>query len=455
MIDSALQRLRLALALGDQEREQRLRPALDADPELVVAAQCLAADQLLAVVQARQVDAVLLAWGLHRLSEDVVAQLDRSGLPWVLLAPAEDFERWQARRGVVLPLDADAATVRAGIKAAMRGDRLLVQRERPRTEPSIPGPRQELQNSEFSVIAIAGGHGSPGRTTLAINLAAALGAVAPTILVDADLSSPSVLAYLDSDPSRNICTLAHAVRESAHAWGRALRDELQPLSTRSPAAQVLCGLPKPEMRSGISAGFIERLVAELAGHSRYVVLDVGAELLGIESAPSVHRAALASAHHVLLVASAELVGLWQARTELAQLERQLQLDRDRLSLVLNRYDARHHHARAEIEWHFGLAAAAVIPHDYPAAQRAVAAQRPLVLDRSSRAARAILSLAERIHQGRVHLPAEPQDRGRSDWIRRVWPSPTLPWRAARPAEARAPVISSSLTADDHDRRSAW
>ena len=54
---------------------------------------------------------------------------------------------------------------------------------------------------------------------MAINLATALGAVEPTVLIDADFASPSVAAYLDRDPSRNLCTLAHAVRESPHAWG--------------------------------------------------------------------------------------------------------------------------------------------------------------------------------------------------------------------------------------------
>src|SRR5688500_4185577 len=86
--------LRLALALGDQELEQRLRPALEAAHDLEVAAQCLAADQLLEVVQTRQVDAVVVAWGLHRLSESVLAQLERARLPMLVLVPDPDNERW-------------------------------------------------------------------------------------------------------------------------------------------------------------------------------------------------------------------------------------------------------------------------------------------------------------------------------------------------------------------------
>ena len=444
MISLEPPRLRVALALGDQEHEQRLRPALEDDPDLVVAAQCLAADQLVGIVQTRQVDAVVLAWGLHRLSEDVVRQLERSGLPLVLLVQPTDVDRWQGRRVAVLPLDADAATVRAGLHAARRGERLAVHRDR---VADTPADRHGVRPTEHSILAVAGGHGSPGRTTLAINLAVALGSVAPTVLVDADLTSPSVLAYLDRDPSRNICTLAHAVRENTQAWPRVVRDELQPLSARTPEAQVVCGLPKPEMRSSVSPSLVERLVSELSASARYLVLDVGAELLGVDGAAAVHRTALAAAHHVLLMASAELVGLWHARNALGQLERQLQIDRTRIALVLNRYDARQHHARAEIEWHLGLPAVAVIPHDYAAAQRAVADQRPLVLDSTSRAARAILGLAERVHQGRVHLPAEAPVRRPSDWLRGRWPELTLPWRAARPTTAVATA--------DAERERGW
>ena len=72
--------LRLALGLGDQELEQRLRPALDATDELTVVAQCLAADQLLQVAEARQADALLVAWSLHRLTDSLLEQLERPEL---------------------------------------------------------------------------------------------------------------------------------------------------------------------------------------------------------------------------------------------------------------------------------------------------------------------------------------------------------------------------------------
>jgi Flp pilus assembly CpaE family ATPase len=431
-----LSRLRLALGLGDQELEQRLRPALDAADDVVVVAQCLGAEQLLQVVESRQADAAVVAWSLHRLSDVVLEQLDRAGLPVVLLVPDPEDERWRARRGPVLPLEADAATIREVVLAVRRGERPFmtsVSRPRPTPEPVTLKPADAPEGPPEGIIAVAGGAGSPGRTTVAINLATALGAAAPTVLVEADLSAPALAAYLDRDPSLNLCTLAHAVRDEPRAWGPALADELQPLARHSPLGLVLCGPPKREMRTSIAPAFLERLLVELAHRYRYVVVDVGPDLLGMDAAAANHRAALSSARHVLVVSASDLVGLWHARTALDQFERQLGITRPSVSLILNRHDARYHHAQSEVAWHLGAPIAAVIPFDHQGCQRAIVEQRPLVVDGTSRASRALLGLAERVHAGKLRLAPEPARRDRSErWWQRVVPRRPAP-TSIRPA----------------------
>jgi Flp pilus assembly CpaE family ATPase len=415
--------IRLALALGDQELEQRLRPALDADDELLLAVHCLAADHVVQCVEANEVDAVVLAAGLHRLSESVLAQLEQARMPTVLLVPDIGAAATHSRRGMVLPLEVEPSTLRQAIKAAARGEHWVAPRARgPSQAAAALPPSSTTAPSDLTVLAVAGGAGSPGRTTLAINLATALGAVAPTVLVDLDCASPSVAAYLNRDPSRNVCTLAHAVREAPHAWAPALRQELQPLHPRSPAGVVLCGLPKRELRPTLTAPVLERLMGELTRRYRYVIVDVGAELLGTDPAAITHRAALGLAQHVLVVTAADLVSLWHARTVLGQLDRLLNIERERISLAINRHDVRYHHTANEIEWHLGAAAAVVIPHDYGGVQRAVAEQNPLVLDPRRPAARAILGLAERIHQGRVRLPGVESGRTQRSGWRAVMPA---------------------------------
>jgi Flp pilus assembly CpaE family ATPase len=445
--------LRLALGLGDQALEQRLRPALDATDDLLVVAQCLAADQLVQAVDARQVDAVVVAWSLHRLTDAVLAQLEVAGVPVIVLAPNPADQRWQGRAGPVLPLDVDAALLRQTLLDARRGQR-VVGRPRPAPEPVVLKAADAPSSRAMgTVLAVTGGVGSPGRTTLALNLATALGAVAPTVLVEADLSSSAVAAYLDRDPTQNVCTLAHAVREDDQSWARALADELQPLNRFSPSGVVLCGPPKREMRASIAPAFVERLVAELGCRYRWVILDVGHELLGIDTTAASHRAALASAQHVLLATACDLVGLWHARTALDQLERQLGVQRHTINLLLNRHDTRFHHDPAEVEWHLGAPVACVVPFDHAAAERAVIDQRPLIADSTSRASRSLLQFAERlIGGGPVRLPAAPAAHA----SQAAWWSRWLP-RQRRPV-ARGPISAAEslqVVAPGGRRSEAW
>jgi Flp pilus assembly CpaE family ATPase len=280
--------------------------------------------------------------------------------------------------------------------------------------------RVDRHDADFGgIIAVAGGAGSPGRTTLSINLASALGAAAPTVLVELDLCAPAAAAYLDADPSRNVCTLAHTVRDEPRLWGAALGDELQPLASASTHAVVLCGPPKREMRTSVGPALVERLIDELSQRFRWVILDIGPELVGVEVAPASHRAALARADHILLASGADFVGLWHTRMALDQLERLVGIERRRVNLILNRHDPRFHHSRQEVEWHLGTPVVAVIPFDHAGQQRAISLQRPAVLDGSSRAGRAMLVLAEGINDSKLRLPAGGSSRVQDSWWRRV------------------------------------
>jgi MinD superfamily P-loop ATPase len=415
----------VALGLGDQELEQRLRPSLESLDDLHVVAQCLAADQLLQFVSSRRVEALVVAWSLHRLTDAILDELDRPGVTLVLLVVDPSEERWRRRRGPVLALDAEPEAVHQAIVGARPGARFPA-RPVAASEPVVRKPVDQPEAGPGGVVAVAGGAGSPGRTTLAINLATALGAAAPTVLVELDLCAPAAAAYLDADPSRNLCTLAHAVRDDPHLWGPALGDELQSLFSRSTQAMLLCGPPKREMRTSLGPTLIARLIDELAHRFQWVIIDTGPELIGVETAAATHRAALARADHVLLVSAADFVGLWHTRTALEQFERLIGIERRRVNVVLNRHDARFHHSRQEVEWHLGAPVVAVIPFDHAGLQRATSEQRPAVLDPSSRSGRAMLTVAEGLHAGRPHVPLPISARARGSWWRRLLRRQTVP-----------------------------
>lgn len=410
--------LRIAAGLGDPERERRLLAVLADRDDVVIVQRCLSADQLLAGLRGDRIDAVLVASDLHRLSGERLTELEQTGVALVLLVPDPMDGRWRSLQGVILPLDADAESVREGLMAAVRGEWLRPAGPGDEAEARIEPARVVEEQSDLAVFTVASGPGSPGRSTIALNLATALGAVAPTVLVDADLAGPSIAVYLDADPTRNLAMLAHAEPETSGEWQRAIAHEVQPLSARSRHSAVLCGVPKPEMQGRLSVRFFQRLIVELRQRYRYVILDIGADLLGPEV--GLHRAALGLAQQILLVASTDLVGLWRTRNALALLESQLQVDLERVALILNRHDRRRHHSHTEIEWALGVSVAAMVPYDHKNAQRALAAQQPLVLGGGG-ASRALLEFAGRIHGGRIALPAEPEGKRRWGLIERGWP----------------------------------
>jgi hypothetical protein len=234
--------------------------------------------------------------------------------------------------------------------------------------------------------------------------------------------------------------LAHNDPRTPGDWDHALVQEAQPLDPRSPHGVVLCGVPKPAMRAAVTLPFFERALAELRARYRYVLLDVGADLLGAEA--MVHRAALGLADQILLVGTADLVGLSRLRAALNLCQTQLGLPPSHVALVINRYERRRHHRRGEIAWALETPLAAVVPYDYAGTQRAFAAQRPVTLMGRSGAGRALLALAGRIHAGRIALPAEA--RGRSLWWYRAVPASPAPVGPQVPAAPIRPAPLWSL-----------
>jgi hypothetical protein len=96
-----------------------------------------------------------------------------------------------------------------------------------------------------------------------------------------------------------------------------------------------------------------------------------------------------------------------------------------------------------VEWHLGAPVVAVIPFDHAGLQRAISDQRAVVLDRSSRAGRALLALGERLHEGKLRLPAPTPADTRVRWWQRVFRRPArvgVPPRMVPVDEPRAAPV---------------
>jgi Flp pilus assembly CpaE family ATPase len=173
-------------------------------------------------------------------------------------------------------------------------------------EPGEPG----------RIVTVWGTDGAPGRTTVAVSLAAELAAAGrPTVLVDADTHGAcigQVLALLDEAPG-----IAAACRASELGTL-----DLPALSRLAPwvgsSLRVLTGIPSPHRWPEVRSAALEHILDLCRRLAAHVVVDVGASIEDDEElsydtlAPRRNAAALTSLEHsgdLIVVGAADPIGL--------------------------------------------------------------------------------------------------------------------------------------------------
>jgi MinD-like ATPase involved in chromosome partitioning or flagellar assembly len=124
-------------------------------------------------------------------------------------------------------------------------------------------------------VACTSPHGAPGKTTLAVNLAAATaareGSTTPVALLDLDLRGGNVGIVLGLDPRYNLFQLGSSL-EAGHEFARAVADELQEVR---PGLHVLGGIAVPSAMLGVvSPTLVQRLIAHLSGRFGWLFVDL-------------------------------------------------------------------------------------------------------------------------------------------------------------------------------------
>ncbi len=263
--------------------------------------------ELLEAIAVRQVDVAVVAATRGRLSAEVVSACDRAGVRLVVLAMGEAERRHALALGVYDALDATADW--SAVEPSLRGVRAVP----PRAVGPIGGP------DASRVIAVWGPAGAPGRTSIAITIAAELAALGHSVaLADADPyggATAPALGLLDEAPGfAAACRLA--------ASDSLTQDELVRVAQRyvSPrgAFWVLTGIGRAARWPELTADRIERVIARCRTWVDYTVIDVGFSLETDEEissdmfAPRRNGATLAAlrcADDVVAVGLADPVGL--------------------------------------------------------------------------------------------------------------------------------------------------
>lgn len=385
------------------------------------------------------VDAVVLPATRRVLTPELVAACDRAAVRIVALGG--DEPRLLARFGLPSALPADAHP--ADIAALLRQDSPAL------TEP-VSQPRQANR-----VITVWGPHGAPGRSTVAVQLAAEL-ARAPgrCALVDADSVAPAISLLLglgDEAPG-----IAAACRRAG--MGGLDAAELTRLAITAETAggpvEVLAGLNRPGRWPELSAGRLRAALASCRTWAQHTVVDVAAALDADDEVstdldgPRRHAATVAclqEADLIVAVASADPLGIARFIREHAEV-RHLIGDTP-LRVVVNRVrpgplgiDARGQ-VRRTLERFAGIRDIRFLPHDQRAVDAALLHARPIgdVTPRSALAS-ACRQLADGLLAGdRAARPATAGTRRGS--------SRTARWRLRAPAApAASPPGSDPVSA---------
>ena len=332
----------LTAVVGD--REAPLVSGLERSSAGVqVVRRCADLVELLSAAAAGLARAVVLSADLQRLDRDAVAQLTAVGVAVIGLFDPEDAAaaRRLADLGVhqVLPADTPTEEIAAAVRSAVAdlsehqtraarsrlgiGDPGLAAPAPPSRRRAAPVPSARPQGR---VVTVWGPVGGPGRTTVAVTLAAELAVAGhETLLVDADTYGASIAQSLGLlDESAGLAAAARAANQGALDVSRLA--ELAPYA--GARLRVLTGLPQsrrwPELRSAA----LDTVWQHARRLATWTVIDAGfgleadEEMMFDTAAPRRHGATLSavtSADLVIAVGAAEPLGLQRLLSGLQEL----------------------------------------------------------------------------------------------------------------------------------------
>ncbi|PPL20162.1 AAA family ATPase [Microterricola pindariensis] len=371
----------LALALDARTEDRLLADILEHGHR--IAARLGTAREVVAALDASAtggIDVVLVSATAQTLGAELLAACDRRGIRLIALASDAAERAHAARIGLheVLGAAAPWTEIEAQLGAGDPG-------------PPEPRPAQPVAGRGGTVIVVWGPAGAPGRTTVAVNIAAEIAALGRSVvLADADSYGGSVapvLGLLDESPG-----FAAACRLGG--GGGLNRAELERVAERYPAPPgalwVLTGIGRAERWPELGAEKVAATIEACRDWVEYTVVDIGfclerdEEIASDLFAPRRNAAAvaaLAAADHVVAVGLADPVGMSRFLRGFAALPEYAPTAS--LSVVINRVRASaigldpHGQVRQTLRRFGGIEQATLLPHELNALDTAVLEGRTL------------------------------------------------------------------------------
>jgi hypothetical protein len=300
--------------------ESELVAAVEATAGYTVARRCADLPDLLAAAAAGHGQVALVSADLRALDRPALHELASHDVEVAgVVAPGDDMGERRLRQlglTVVLRADLDSHEIDDALDSLdSRAPLVAEEGEVPTSTVDL----DELGGSETivaaRVIAVWGPTGAPGRSTVALNLAAELARSSPTLLVDCDTYGSSVaqsLGLLDEAPG--VAAAARAADQGALDLAALARIAPEVV----PGLRVLTGIPRAERWTELRAPSVAHLITVARQLSQFIVVDCGFAIEDDEElsydtlAPRRNAAtltALESADDLLVVGTADPIGL--------------------------------------------------------------------------------------------------------------------------------------------------
>lgn len=312
------ERVGVLLAAGSASWEVDVLRGLAAEPGVVLLKRCVDLHDLLAAAATGQARVAVVSGALGGLDSDSVDRLREHGVGVVVVGG--EGPTLPGVRGPVPPdeLDVLVESVLATGDGTAPGDGIG-----PGAEVADPLTAPVAGAADGRLVAVWGPTGAPGRTTLAVGLAAELGArERDTLLVDADGYGGAVAQHLGV--LDEVSGLLSAVR-LANAGRLGTPDLARVARQVGPALRVLTGLPRADRWVEVREGAYDTLLTTARRLCAFTVLDLGFNLeqdAGYGSAPRRNHmtlAALEQADELVVVGAADPVGLARLARALVEL----------------------------------------------------------------------------------------------------------------------------------------
>ena len=285
------------------ELEVDLVRSISAGRDIAVQRRCADLTELLAAAEAGLGSVAIISGEVDGLTISTVERLEEAGMHTLVVSSA--IEEFGPAR--VVPPDKTAILNRVAAVISKAASTSLA-------TPSTESDKQESgeETPLGKIVVITSPIGSPGRTTLAAGIAGALAQRHSVLLIDADITAPSVAMTLGLDD------FGAGIAAAARLADRGALDqmELDLIVEESAGFKVLTGLNRAHRWQEVPGGTISRILEVAATMFEWVVVDIAARTDPDESgtvfgpaSDDVLEAILNNCDHQVLVGRADPIAI--------------------------------------------------------------------------------------------------------------------------------------------------